>query len=79
QMRVKLLAEKAGLSSINWESGQIVLRYPASGEERDGNRLPDLGPGIRGGKNAYWCSLGEKWQERLLEVLSLLGDNGKTL
>ncbi len=28
QMRVKLRAEKAGLSSINWESGQIVLRYP---------------------------------------------------
>ncbi|RPJ18693.1 MAG: hypothetical protein EHM33_31600 [Chloroflexi bacterium] len=76
QMRVKLRAEKAGLSAINWESGQVVLRYPAS-EDRDGRRLPDLGPGIRGGKNAYWCSLGEKWKERLLETLSLLVDNGK--
>jgi transcription-repair coupling factor (superfamily II helicase) len=72
QMRVKLRAEKAGLSAINWESGQIVLRYPASSEDRDGQRLPDLGPGIRGGKNAYWCSFGEKWEERLLDVLERL-------
>jgi len=71
QMRVKLRAEKAGLSAINWESGQIVLRYPAS-EERDGQRLPDLGPGIRGGKNAYWCSFGEGWEEKLLDVLERL-------
>ncbi len=32
QMRVKLRAEKAGLVSIGMESGQIVLRYPASPE-----------------------------------------------
>jgi len=72
QMRVKLRAEQAGLSAINWESGQIVLRYPASGEDRDGGRLPDLGPGIRGGKNAYWCSFGEDWDQRLLDVLEML-------
>jgi transcription-repair coupling factor (superfamily II helicase) len=73
QMRVKLRAERAGLSAINWESGQIVLRYPAT-EDRDGQRLPDLGPGIRGGKNAYWCSFGkdENWEEMLLEVLERL-------
>jgi transcription-repair coupling factor (superfamily II helicase) len=73
QMRVKLHAEKVGLSAINWESGQVVLRYPSSGEDRDGQRLPDLGPGIRGGKNAYWGSFGEDWQEKLLEVLERLG------
>ena len=73
QMRVKLRAEKAGLSAINWESGQIVLRYPAS-EDRDGQRLPDLGPGIRGGKNAYWCSFGEGWEEKLLDVLERLNE-----
>jgi transcription-repair coupling factor (superfamily II helicase) len=72
QMRVKLRAEKAGLSAINWESGQIVLRYPSSGDDRDGGRLPDLGPGIRGGKNAYWCSFGENWEEQLLDVLERL-------
>jgi transcription-repair coupling factor (superfamily II helicase) len=77
QMRVKLRAEKAGLSAISWESGQIVLRYPPSGEEKDGRRLPDLGSGIRGGKSAYWCSFVEKWEERLLETLSLLTDRNK--
>jgi hypothetical protein len=36
--------------------------------------LPDLGPGIRGGKNAYWCLFGKDadWQERLLEILEKL-------
>jgi transcription-repair coupling factor (superfamily II helicase) len=76
QMRVKLRAEKAGLSSINWESGQIVLRYPPSADGKDSNRLPDLGPGIRGGKSAYWCSFGtdKDWEEKLLEVLERLDE-----
>ena len=76
QMRVKLGAEKAGLSAINWESGQIVLRYPNTSEDKDGGRLPDLGPSIRGGKNAYWCSFGkdEDWEEKLLDVLERLNE-----
>jgi transcription-repair coupling factor (superfamily II helicase) len=72
QMRVKLRAEKAGLSGISWESGQIVLRYPLSAEEKDGKRLADLGPGVRGGKSSYWCSFGEQWTTRLLETLARL-------
>ncbi len=72
QMRVKLRAEQAGLAGVNWESGQIVLRYPASGAEV--KRLPDLGRDVRGGKNAYWCNFdkGSDWTKRLLEVLSSL-------
>jgi transcription-repair coupling factor (superfamily II helicase) len=75
QMRVKLRAEQAGLSAVSWESGQVVLRYPAS-EDKDGQRLPDLGPGIRGGRNAYWCSFGKngQWQEQLLDVLERLNE-----
>jgi transcription-repair coupling factor (superfamily II helicase) len=72
QMRVKLRAEKAGLASISWESGQIVLRYPTSAEEKDGKRLADLGPGVRGGKSSYWCSFGGNWSVRLLETLAML-------
>jgi transcription-repair coupling factor (superfamily II helicase) len=74
QMRVKLRAEKAGLSAINWESGQIILRYPPLSDDKDGRRLPDLGPGIRGGKNAYWCSFGkdDDWDRRLLDILQIL-------
>jgi transcription-repair coupling factor (superfamily II helicase) len=74
QMRVKLRAEKAGLSAISWKSGQIVLRYPPLGDDKDGRRLLDLGPGIRAGRNAYWCSFGKDpdWQEKLLDVLETL-------
>jgi transcription-repair coupling factor (superfamily II helicase) len=72
QMRVKLRAEKAGLASISWESGQIVLRYPTVGDGKDTKRLADLGPGIRGGKDAYWCSFGEMWQSRLLDVFGMV-------
>lgn len=82
QMRVKLRAERAGLVSIGMESGQIVLRYPAPpecaetkpGSNLPNNRLPDLGPGVRGGKNAYWCMFGKDadWQARLLDVLERL-------
>jgi transcription-repair coupling factor (superfamily II helicase) len=79
QMQVKLRAEQAGLSAINWESGQIVLRYPASSEEKEARRLPDLGPGIRGGKSAYWCSFGESWEDRLLETLAMLVDHSRNI
>ncbi len=73
QMRVKLRAEKAGLSSINWENGQVVLRYPASPNGKE-NRLPDLAPGIRGGKDSYWCNFGKEnnWREKLMKVLEIL-------
>jgi transcription-repair coupling factor (superfamily II helicase) len=74
QMRVKLLAEVGGLSSVAWESGQIVLRYPMAGGSRMGAQLRDLGPGIRGGKGAYWCAFARdsNWMPRLLDVLGIL-------
>jgi len=74
QMRVKMRAEKAGLIAVGMEAGQIVLRYPAPPEGMEHKRLPDMGPGVRGGKNAYWCTFGkdEGWEERLLETLSAL-------
>lgn len=72
QMRVKLRAERAGLASVGWEAGQIVLRYPAS-EEKAATRLPDLAPDVRGGRGAYWCTFAaENWKERLLDVLARL-------
>jgi transcription-repair coupling factor (superfamily II helicase) len=70
QMRVKLRAEKAGLGSVAWESGQLVLRYPRRNGSGPG-RLPDLAPDIRGGKSAYWCNFASQpdWTTRLLAVL----------
>jgi transcription-repair coupling factor (superfamily II helicase) len=74
QMRVKMRAEKAGLVSVGMESGQVVLRYPAPAEGVEAKRLADLGPGVRGGKDAYWCMFGKDadWQERLLKTLEIL-------
>ncbi|HMX17906.1 MAG TPA: transcription-repair coupling factor [Anaerolineales bacterium] len=74
QMRVKLRAEKAGLSSVSWEAGQILLKYPAPAEGVEPKRLPDLGEGVRGGKSAYWVTVAkeEAWTIRLLDVLDRL-------
>jgi transcription-repair coupling factor (superfamily II helicase) len=74
QMRVKLRAEKAGLSSINWETEQIVLRYSFQGEEKSAKRLADISPEIRGGRSAYWCSFAKdaNWPVKLLDVLTML-------
>ncbi len=74
QMRVKLRAEHIGLTSIGWEAGQIVLRYPSGSNGSDAPRLPDLAPGVRGGKGAYWCTFGRDpdWMPRLLETLGKL-------
>jgi transcription-repair coupling factor (superfamily II helicase) len=69
QMEVKMRAEKAGLVSVGSETGQFVLRYPPSLEEKSALRLPDMGMGVRGGKNAYWCMFGSDpdWQEKLFD------------
>lgn len=76
QMRVKLRAEKVGLASVNWESGQILLKYPVTNNGVEEKRLSDLGNGIRGGKSAYWITLSkdEVWTVKLLDVLAQLGD-----
>jgi transcription-repair coupling factor (superfamily II helicase) len=76
QVRLKLLAEKAGLASVSAEGGQIVIRYPPLPEgvqTRDLSGLPDLsGLGVRKGKNALWMPVVEDWYERLGKVLERL-------
>jgi transcription-repair coupling factor (superfamily II helicase) len=81
QIRVKLRAEKAGLSSVSWESGQVLLKYAATGDGSETKRLPDLGPGVRGGKSAYWLTLSKEdvWTAKLLDVLGRLGDASPAL
>ncbi|MCC6146086.1 MAG: transcription-repair coupling factor [Anaerolineaceae bacterium] len=72
QMRVRLLAEQAGLSSVNREGDQIVLRYPSLPAGIHSRNLPFIDSDVRAGKNAYWMVLnnGDKpWQERLLNAI----------
>jgi transcription-repair coupling factor (superfamily II helicase) len=70
-MRVKLRAEASGLASVSMEGDQIVLRYPPlpDGASRV---MPNLGPGVRSGRNAYWMQAGggQVWREKILDVLA---------
>lgn len=78
QMKIKMMAEQAGLNSISFDSGQIVLRFPQVqiGFEPDDKdklktHLKEIGPGVRVGKNAYWLSLGKDidWRNKLMSTL----------
>lgn len=71
QLKVKLLAEQAGLASISAEGGQIVMRYP-NGQLPES--LPDFGPEVRAGKIALWMPITQlpDWPDRLVEVLNRL-------
>ena len=73
QLKVKLMAEKAGLASITVENGQFVLRFP-EGEILKltaGFRMRRCGWGrLRYG----YHSLGDDWSEVLLDTLDRLQD-----
>lgn len=72
QIRVKLLGEKAGLTSITIENDQLVLRYPALPEGVPSRELISPDARLRAGKNAYWMRVDlsdEVWREDLVDVL----------
>jgi transcription-repair coupling factor (superfamily II helicase) len=73
QLKVKLLAEQAGLAAISAESEQIVLRFRSGAPPAD---LPYLGPRVRAGKTALWLpyTAYPDWPEHLVEVLEKLQD-----
>jgi transcription-repair coupling factor (superfamily II helicase) len=77
QLKVKLLAEQAGLASVSAEGGQIILRYPPLPEGETSRSLPDFGNEIRSGKNALWLPFNESsgWTDKLLDVLDMLISN----
>ncbi|GAB4544374.1 MAG: transcription-repair coupling factor [Anaerolineales bacterium] len=79
QMRVKLRAERAGISAVSWEpAGQILLKLSAEPAGDSAARLPDVGTRLRGGKSSYRLILSkeESWQTSLLDVLVLLRQRG---
>jgi len=71
QLKVKLLAERAGLISVSSENHQLALRFP---EAEVPQNLPELGPEVRVGKSAIWIPYDylPNWQQVLLEVLDKL-------
>jgi transcription-repair coupling factor (superfamily II helicase) len=71
QLKIKLLAEKANVASINVESDQIVVRF------RDGSfpaDLPYLGSNVRIGKTALWLphNAQSEWPDHLVGLLHRL-------
>ncbi len=75
QLRVKLLAARAGLVSISVEADQMVLRFPQLPVGVQARDLPPIGYQTRAGRNAYWMKFdpeGESWREHLLRVLDAI-------
>ncbi|MDD5467989.1 MAG: transcription-repair coupling factor [Anaerolineales bacterium] len=73
QIKVKILAEKAGLASIHAENGQLVLKFPDGSVP---NELPDLGEYGRAGKTAIWLSIVKLpgWESLLMEAVGRLAE-----
>ena len=74
QVKVKVLALRAGVTNIGRDSGQLVVRSEAVGR-LPGQRLQyQLGDSAIVGKNALWISIDEggAWQDNLLKALDIL-------
>jgi transcription-repair coupling factor (superfamily II helicase) len=74
QLKVKLLAEKAGLVSVTVENGQIVLRYPTLPDGTPAQEIPIMPVPVRVGKNALWLPFNREsdWQKQVLDTLDQL-------
>jgi len=79
QLRVKILAVKAGASAISTENGQIVLTVPAMGELDQAYLGSKLGANARVSKSRVWLGraadlrVDDSWRRPLLSVLRELG------
>jgi transcription-repair coupling factor (superfamily II helicase) len=78
QLRIKLLAQEAGLASVTREADQIVFRFPPLPNGKTSRDLSEIGLGVRVGKNSYRYFLdGEENLkedvEKILERIQLLG------
>jgi transcription-repair coupling factor (superfamily II helicase) len=71
QIRVRILAEQIGASSISYENGQLVIRFPALPENVKERVFPNLGPDIRTARNSIWVpNPGDDWKEILVSLLN---------
>jgi transcription-repair coupling factor (superfamily II helicase) len=76
QLRVKILAAAAQLSSVTTENGQLLLQHPDP-ESRFGSL--DLDPDARRSRRGLWLGrlTDPDWQNRLIRFLRTLGDEGE--
>jgi len=77
QLRIKLLAENAGLEVITVQNQRITLQYP------EDHAMPQpwmVGPDVRIGENTLWLDFNlehEGWLDKLTNVLKKLSGEGK--
>jgi len=72
QIKLKQLCEEAGFVSVGLEGEQIVLRFPPLTEGLKKRELPEIGKGVRTGKNAYWLAFNQihdDWKEVLISAI----------
>jgi hypothetical protein len=71
QLRVRLLAMEADVTSISTEIGQIMIQLPNTWPRE---RIPQLGPSVRLSKRGLWVLLTEShaWKSTLVGVLEQL-------
>jgi transcription-repair coupling factor (superfamily II helicase) len=72
QMRIKLLAGEAGLSSVSLEGNQLILRFPEGEMPPERSDLPTQ---IRVGKSAYWIRFdpeSQDWPNLLADTIENL-------
>ncbi|MQC26642.1 MAG: transcription-repair coupling factor [Chloroflexi bacterium] len=76
QLKIKVLAEHAGVISISAENKQLALRFPRLAEGAPARQFPPLGANVRASKLTVWLyGLDEEgWQPELIEVLQTLAN-----
>ncbi|NOX60451.1 MAG: transcription-repair coupling factor [Chloroflexi bacterium] len=74
QLRVKVLALRAGVTSIGRDHDQLVVRSDAVARLQRERLQYQLGEGVHVGRTALWIRLDEEgiWRERLLRGLDIL-------
>ncbi len=79
QLRVRILATRAGVTAIASENGQIVLTTQPTDEVNQADLGTKLGPGARTSKNRIWLGKSANprgadaaWRDSLLNVLRQL-------
>ncbi len=76
QIKIKLIADAAGLISVTAEGGQIALRFPQLTESAPSRQFANLGSDSRTSKNTIWLNIRQnpQWPQRLVELLENLKD-----
>jgi transcription-repair coupling factor (superfamily II helicase) len=77
QIKVKILAEKAGLASIGMETDQIVFRYSPQADKLVLKEIHFMGNTVRSGKNSYWFAFRkyeDDWKDMIIQILLELSE-----